>query len=135
MAISYDESPNVRYIPEVASKPYDVLPRMSTIGYGEEPPVVRILDEIQRTAVESRASDIHIEPFNGSGRVRFRIDGVLHTTRALPAELYQRIVSRMKLLAEMDIADKRQPQDGRYAFTVHDRPIDARVASMPTIGG
>ncbi len=104
-------------------------------GTRDEAPAVRALDEIHALAVERLASDIHVEPSRNGGRVRQRVDGVLWETRALNADLYGQIVSRVKLLAGMDIADKRQPQDGRYAIELHGRSVDARVSSMPTILG
>ena len=103
---------------------------------GDEAPAVRAVDEIHELAVRSHASDIHVEPACGSGgRVRRRIDGVLVECRALPGDLYGQVVSRMKLLAGMDIAERRQPQDGRYAIEAGGRSVDARVSSMPTIRG
>jgi len=102
---------------------------------GDEAPAVRALDEIHSFAVESGASDIHVEPAEAGARVRQRVDGVLREVRTLPAELYAQVSSRIKLLAGMDIADRRQPQDGRYAIEHAGRSLDARVSSMPTIRG
>lgn len=101
----------------------------------DEAPAVRAVDEIHDLAAESGASDIHVEPTRTGGRVRHRVDGILIECRALNRELYGQVVSRMKLLAGMDIADRRQPQDGRYAVDCRGRSIDARVSSMPTILG
>lgn len=102
---------------------------------GDEAPAVRAVDEIHDLAVRSNASDIHVEPTRQGGRVRQRVDGILVESRVLTAELYVHVVSRMKLLAGMDIADRRQPQDGRYAIERIGRSIDARLSSMPTILG
>ncbi len=104
-------------------------------GKGDEAPAIRELDALHSRAANARASDVHVEPCAGGGRVRQRVDGVLHEVRALPAELYAQVVSRIKLLAGMDIADRRQPQDGRYPIETSGRSIDARVSSMPTIAG
>ncbi len=102
---------------------------------GETAPAIRTVDELHEAAVRARASDIHIEPSDKGGRVRHRVDGILFETRTLPPDLFTHVVSRIKLLAAMDIADRRQPQDGRYGLTVDGRSIDARVSSMPTIDG
>jgi type IV pilus assembly protein PilB len=101
----------------------------------EEAPAVRILDGIHERAALSHASDLHVEPTRDGGRVRQRIDGILHEVHDLDAAIFAPVLSRIKLLAGMDIADKRQPQDGRYSIDAHGRSIDARVSSMPTIDG
>ncbi|MDQ2864679.1 MAG: GspE/PulE family protein [Candidatus Eremiobacteraeota bacterium] len=106
-----------------------------TFQRGDAPPAIRAIDDLHDAAVSSGASDIHIEPTGDGGRVRYRIDGMLHEVRRLPAPMLAQIVSRVKLLAGMDIADKRQPQDGRYHVDAAGKSIDARVSSMPTIGG
>lgn len=98
-------------------------------------PAVRAVDEMHRHAAARHASDVHVEPYAAGGRIRERVDGLLSETRELNAELYAQIVSRIKLLAGMDIADRRQPQDGRYAIELESQSFDARVSSMPTIGG
>lgn len=102
---------------------------------GDAPPAIRAVDDIHEAAVRAGASDIHIEPTSDGGRTRFRIDGLLRQTHTVPTELFAQIVSRVKLLAGMDIADRRQPQDGRYHVEISGRSIDARVSSMPTISG
>jgi type II secretory ATPase GspE/PulE/Tfp pilus assembly ATPase PilB-like protein len=96
---------------------------------------VRAVDEIHARAIACNASDIHVEPTGAGGRVRQRVDGILLECKSLTRDLYGHVVSRMKLLAGMDIADRRQPQDGRYAIEHGGRSIDARVNSMPTILG
>lgn len=113
-----------------------------TLVYGDvgaaaldDEPAIRAVDEILSSAVSSNASDVHIEPWSGGGRVRERVDGVLRHTRDLSRPLLTRVSSRIKLLAGMDIADRRTPQDGRYALEQNGVSLDARVASMPTIGG
>lgn len=99
------------------------------------PPAVRALDEIQAAAIEGRCSDIHFEPFGGGGRVRLRCDGVLRESRTVPAPLFAQISSRVKILSGMDIAERRQPQDGRYAIRFAGRTVEARTSAMPTIEG
>jgi len=96
---------------------------------------VRVLDEIHEGAIRSRASDVHIEPYARGGRVRQRIDGRLQEVRVLEERLHAQIVSRVKVLAEIDVAERRQPQDGRYSLNVDSRTIDARVSAISTIDG
>ncbi len=98
-------------------------------------PAVRTAETVFARAIAAHASDIHIEPRAAGGVIRLRIDGVLGELEPVPAERYNALVSRIKLLAGMDIADKRQPQDGRLSVPFEGRDIDARVCSMPTIAG
>lgn len=107
----------------------------ATEDVAHEGPVVRAVDNVHECAVRMRASDIHIEPSSSGGRVRLRVDGMLRETQSIPQSLYAPFVSRIKLLASMDIAERRQPQDGRYALTSAGREFDARVSSMPTVDG
>jgi len=100
-----------------------------------ETPAVRSVDAMFARAIAAHASDIHIEPLTNGGTIRLRVDGVLTPLEAVSRDLYNAFVSRIKLLAGMDIADKRQPQDGRLTLPFEHRAIDARVASMPTIDG
>ncbi len=86
-------------------------------------------------AIRAGASDLHVEPFGEGGRIRERIDGMLREARPISPRLLPRILSRIKLLAGMDIADRRLPQDGRYSIERPGGAIDARVSSMPTIDG
>lgn len=98
-------------------------------------PAVRNVDTVFAEAIAAHASDIHVEPQTGGGTIRLRIDGILTAPQALRSDLYTAFVSRIKLLAGMDIADKRQPQDGRLSIPFEQREIDARVSSMPTLDG
>jgi type II secretory ATPase GspE/PulE/Tfp pilus assembly ATPase PilB-like protein len=98
-------------------------------------PAVMAIDAMHDTAIERGASDIHIEPDGDGGRVRLRVDGMLHEAQRLSPQLYAPVVSRIKLLASMDIAERRQAQDGRYSLSRADRSLDARVSSMPTFAG
>src|SRR5207302_1081704 len=86
-------------------------------------------------AIRVDASDVHIEPWLRGGRVRQRVGGILRHSRSIDEDLYIHVVSRIKLLAGMDIADKRQPQDGRYDIEASGQSFDARVSSVPTIAG
>jgi type IV pilus assembly protein PilB len=101
----------------------------------QDAPVVQIVDLIIAEGAEERASDIHIEPQQDQLRVRFRIDGVLHDATRLPATLAAPIVSRVKLLANLDIVDRRHSQDGQIQTTVDGRPLDIRVGTIETIWG
>ena len=85
--------------------------------------------------VRDRASDIHIEPQDSRVRIRFRIDGALHDVLALPANIGPAVVSRVKVLADMNIVERRRPQDGQFAIEVDGRPLDVRVATTTTIWG
>ena len=98
-------------------------------------PTIRLVQELIQRAVETRASDIHIEPRIDSVRVRLRIDGVLHTIERLPVEAGPALTSRVKVLARLDIAERRLPQDGRIKSVVRGREIDMRVSTMPTLTG
>ena len=99
-------------------------------------PVARAVDAGLRRAVAARASDLHIEPAaDGSGRMRLRVDGIMRAGDPLSRELYAPVVSRLKLLAGLDIANRRLPQDGRYSLLIDGRRIDARVSSIPTLDG
>ena len=86
-------------------------------------------------ALRDRASDVHIEPQDGQVRVRFRIDGALHDVIALPGEMASAVASRIKILAGMNIVERRRPQDGKIAMTVDDRHIDIRVSTTGVIWG
>jgi general secretion pathway protein E len=100
-----------------------------------EAPVVRLVNLLVTRAVEARASDIHIEPMPGQLRVRYRIDGVLHAAESPPERLGAAVISRIKIMAKLNIAERRLPQDGRISLAVRGRDIDMRVATTPTING
>ena len=101
----------------------------------EEAPIVKLVNTLVSRAVSERASDIHIEPAERDLRVRFRIDGVLHEIMTTPKSVTGAVVSRLKIMADLDIAERRVPQDGRVALKVGGRQIDLRVATLPTIYG
>lgn len=98
-------------------------------------PVVRVVDLILWQAIDRRASDIHIEPFKDNISLRYRVDGVLNQVPAPPYHLHMPIVSRIKILSRLDIAEKRLPQDGTFTVKLEDRTIDIRVSIIPTIYG
>ena len=98
-------------------------------------PVVKLVNSLISDAVGRGASDIHIEPYEKQLRVRFRIDGMLHEMMSPPFKMKNAIISRLKIMAELDIAEKRVPQDGRIKVRMHSKPIDLRVSTLPTIFG
>ena len=100
-----------------------------------EAPVVRLVNLIIRKALEMRASDIHFEPFEKEFRVRFRIDGVLHDVETPPKRLQAPIISRLKLMARLNIAERRLPQDGRIKIKIGGNELDIRVSTLPTVFG
>ena len=108
---------------------------LETTSPSEEAPAVLALRTLEVRALRIGASDIHIEPRPQGGLVRLRIDGLLRELQSIETAVFWPLVSRVKLLAGMDIADKRQPQDGRYTIDAGDRRVDARVSSVPTIHG
>jgi len=105
------------------------------IPKGRDSQVVRLVNHILSSAVENGASDIHIEPFEKSVKVRFRIDGVLNEISPPPRPMYVPMISRLKILAKMDIAERRIPQDGAIALKIGVKRIDLRVNTVPTVFG
>ncbi len=101
----------------------------------EEAPVTKVVAVMIRHAIEGKASDIHIEPGEGEIRIRYRIDGKLHTTLVLPLKVQSAIVSRIKILSNLKIDESRLPQDGRFSAAVDGRAYDFRVSTMPTTFG
>jgi type IV pilus assembly protein PilB len=102
---------------------------------GEEAPVVKLVNSLLADAIRKGASDIHIEPYEKMLRVRFRIDGELYEMMSPPLRMKLAIISRLKIMAELDIAERRIPQDGRIKLRMFNRTIDLRVSSLPTIFG
>lgn len=101
----------------------------------DDTPVISIVNSIISEAVKNLASDIHIEPLESHVRVRYRVDGILRQVLELPLYLHAALISRIKIMSEMDIAEKRIPQDGRIKVEESDRQIDVRVSTLPTICG
>jgi len=100
-----------------------------------EAPVIRLVSLIITNALEARASDIHVEPFEHRLGVRYRIDGVLHDVESPPKRLAAAVISRIKIMANLDIAERRLPQDGRIRLRVQGKEIDLRVSTVPTMHG
>ena len=100
-----------------------------------EAPVIRLVNLIISKAVESRASDIHVEPFEKDLKVRYRIDGILHDAESPPKKLKAAVISRVKIMSKLNIAERRLPQDGRIKLKVLGKDIDLRVSTLPTMYG
>jgi type IV pilus assembly protein PilB len=107
----------------------------ATISEAEKAPVVKLVDVMIRKALEDRASDIHIEPTQDKINIRYRIDGTLYELPPPPRELHNAMVSRIKILSKMDIAEKRIPQDGSFALQYKGHKVDMRVSTLPIVFG
>lgn len=105
------------------------------IESSDDVPIVRFVNLIISQGIEDRASDIHIEPGEFAVRVRYRIDGVLHEVQSAPKSVQLALISRLKVMAEIDISERRIPQDGRLSVTHGGRTVDLRVATLPTVFG
>jgi type IV pilus assembly protein PilB len=101
----------------------------------DDAPIIKFVNLVILQAIQERASDIHIEPAEHDLRIRYRIDGVLHERMRQPRSIVAGVVSRLKVMAEIDIAERRVPQDGRITLTVEGKPIDLRVSTLPTVHG
>ncbi len=100
-----------------------------------EAPVAKIVSTLLEYAAKSRASDIHIEPQEDKTRVRYRIDGILHEKLSLPKRIHEALVSRIKILSDLKIDEKRLPQDGRFNFRAGGEEVDLRISTLPTVHG
>ncbi|RJQ13289.1 MAG: type II secretion system protein GspE [Nitrospiraceae bacterium] len=100
-----------------------------------EAPIIKLVNMLISRSVESRASDIHIEPFEDELKIRYRIDGVLYEVESIPKKLQAAIISRIKIMAKLNIAERRLPQDGRIKLKVAEREIDMRVSTIPVLYG
>ncbi len=117
---------------EAAQEEEEQQPEFDSV---EDAPIVRAINQIIAQAVNQRASDLHIEPQERDVRVRFRLDGVLHEVMRIPRALHSGVTSRIKVMADLNIAERRIPQDGRMTVTVDSNPIDLRVATVPSVWG
>jgi len=105
------------------------------LNVDELPPVIKLVNTILFQAINHRASDIHIEPYEEEAKVRFRIDGVLHDTTLLPINFVPALISRLKIMANLNIAERRLPQDGQCQIKIGDNELDVRVSVIPASGG
>lgn len=101
----------------------------------KEAPIAKIVATVLEFAVKSRASDVHIEPLEDHTRVRYRIDGILQEKLVLPRKVHDAVVSRVKILSDLKIDERRVPQDGRFTFRSEDQEVDLRVSTLPTVDG
>jgi len=108
---------------------------VSLENQSESGPIIKMVNIIISSAIKSRASDIHIEPSYKDTKVRFRIDGVLHIQQTIPKKFHNAIVSRIKIMSNLDISERRIPQDGRIKIKLSEKEIDLRVSILPTIFG
>lgn len=123
-------------IAQAAADEYDDSTDLATITeIVEDAPIVKFVNLLITQAVADRASDIHVEPGLDALRIRFRIDGVLHEVMESPKSIQNGVISRLKVMADLDIAERRVPQDGSISLTVAGKPIDLRVASLPIVYG
>ena len=113
----------------------DLAPVTEIRESAEDAPVIKLVNSIIGQAVEEGVSDIHLEPDGRDMRVRFRVDGVLKETTTIPRRMVAGVISRIKIMGDLDIAEKRVPQDGRVGLTVEKRPVDVRIVSMPSVHG
>jgi len=104
-------------------------------GVIREAPIAKIVSTILEFAIKARASDIHIEPLEDKTRIRYRIDGILYEKLILPRNVHESVVSRIKILSQMKIDEKRVPQDGRFSFKTGNEEVDLRVSSLPSVWG
>ena len=100
-----------------------------------EAPIIKLVNALIMRALETRTSDIHLEPYEDELKVRYRIDGILHTVESVPRKLQPAIISRIKLMAKLNIAERRLPQDGRIRFRMSAKEIDMRVSTIPVLHG
>ena len=107
----------------------------ATLGGAGEAPVIQLVSRVLEQAIQEGASDIHIEPYERESRVRYRVDGKLYNAYDFPINLQAPVVSRLKILSHMDIAERRKPQDSRIIVRIFGRKVDIRVSSLPTMYG
>jgi general secretion pathway protein E len=110
----------------------DLPPTEDLLDSGAQAPVIRMINALLLQALRERASDLHFEPYDARAVVRFRVDGVLHDVIEPPRALHAALVSRLKIMASLDISERRLPQDGRIALKLGDKQVDVRVSTLPT---
>jgi type IV pilus assembly protein PilB len=121
---------------EAASAVEDDMAEMERAAASlEEGPIVKMVNLLISQAIADRASDIHIEPMEREVRIRYRIDGVLQEVMRSPKNIQAGLISRLKVMADINIAERRVPQDGRIGLTVGGKSVDLRVATLPTVYG
>jgi len=136
LAYSQGLSPEVRDALKEYRSDDNITKKTERINVGlHEAPIAKIVSTILEFAIKSRASDIHIEPEESRTKVRYRIDGILHEKLSLPKSIHDALISRIKILSEMKIDEKRVPQDGRFGFKLVGEEVDFRISTLPTVHG
>ena len=142
LATAYNQAAPVAQFSEDLSRDADLsrllqdLPQADDLlGATSDAPVIRMINALLLQALRERASDLHFEPYEGRSVVRFRVDGILRDVVEPPRALHAALVSRLKVMASLDIAEKRLPQDGRMALKLGDKSVDVRVSTLPTGAG
>src|SRR5216110_1485725 len=142
LANAYNQASSVAQFTEDFSRDTDLARLLQDIPQAEDllgptsdAPVIRMINALLLQALRERASDLHFEPYEARSVVRFRIDGVLRDVIEPPRALHAALVSRLKIMASLDIAEKRLPQDGRIALKLGDKQVDVRVSTLPTGAG
>lgn len=129
-------SPEVKEaLEEVGHNRTNQTEKISETTVVKEAPIAKIVDTILEFAVKGRASDVHIEPEEDKTRIRYRIDGMLQEKLTLPRTIHDSLISRIKILSQMKIDERRVPQDGRFSFKVGEQEVDLRVSTLPTVHG
>jgi type IV pilus assembly protein PilB len=116
-------------------QPADTVQDSALNAQGDDAPIVRYVNSLIEQAIQSRASDLHLEPTEHDLRVRFRIDGVLHEVDRVPTGVQSSLISRLKIMAAVDITERRVPQNGRITVRIAERKVDLRLATLPTVWG
>lgn len=121
---------------QLSSYPSMRIPRQDEpFSHSEDEKIIQITQKIMLDSIEKNASDIHFEPYHHFFRVRIRVDGILHEMTTLTAEIFPRIIARLKIMSHLDIAEKRLPQDGRFTLMVKEKQYDCRINVCPTLFG
>lgn len=131
----YGEGNSVEEIVRAIENKKGFAEKSSLIEIAEEAPVIKLVNVLINNAVKNRASDIHIEPEAQVLRIRYRIDGILHEEYSLPKKLQNAVISRIKILSDIDIAESRRPQDGKIGMKLENKDLDIRVSTFPTVHG
>lgn len=120
---------------DISEMAFEGIEEKDILTMASEAPIIKLVNNILFQAVKRGASDIHIEPFEKDVRVRYRIDGIMYNVMTIPKRIQGALVSRVKIMASLDIAEKRVPQDGRINIRVADKPVDIRVSVLPVAYG
>lgn len=131
----YETGGSVDEIIQCIDKGKSSITKSGLAEAAEEPPIIKLVNALLMEAVKDKASDIHLEPEPDTVRVRYRIDGILHEIYTLPKKLQNAVISRIKILSNMDIAESRRAQDGKVRLRLENKDLDIRVSTFPTVNG